>query len=194
MAGQLFATNSIGGFYASFNLSKELRAGVRAMVKFRQFADIKDAWGKVTRTGQTFTWDTVPMLTRASRALTETNTVPQGQHTILQNTLTMSERGFAIPYTELLESLAMVSVRAPIMKVLRDDAARDLDALCHQQFNATPLRVVSTNSADTAFTITTNSTATGTNTTLISKINVRAIADGMKVPRSKLIMLVLATK
>lgn len=180
MAGQLFVTNSLGGFYASFNLSKELRMGVQATSKFRQFCDVRDAWGKVTRTGQTFTWDTVPMLTRASRALVETNTIPQGNHTVLQGTLTMNERGFSVPYTELLESLAMVSVRQPIMKVLKYDAMVDIDCLAHQQFNATPLRVVSTASGDTAFTITTNSTATATNTTLLSKINVRAITDGMK--------------
>lgn len=180
MAGQLFSTNSLGGHYASLNLSKELRMGVKASVKFRQFCSLKDAWGKVTRTGQTFTWDTVPMLTRASRALVETATIPQGQHTIVQGTLTINERGFSIPYTEKLESLAMLSVRAPIMKVLKQDAATDLDALAHQQFNATPLRVVSTSSADIAFTLTTNSSVTATNTTLLSKINTRAIVDGMK--------------
>ncbi len=180
MAGQLWSVNSLGGFYASFNLSKELRMGVRATSKFRQFADVKDAWGKVTRTGQTFTWDTVPMMSRASRALTETNTVPQGNHTVLQGTLTVNERGFSVPYSEMLESMAMFSVKQPIMKVLKYDAMCDLDCLAHQQFNKTPLRVVSTSSADTAFTLTTNSVATATNTTLLSKINVRAIVDGMK--------------
>jgi N4-gp56 family major capsid protein len=180
MAGQLFSVNSLGGFYASLNLSKELRDGVQATSKFRQFADIKDAWSKVSRTGQTFNWDTVPMMSRASRALAETNTIGQGSHTILQGTLTMNERGWSVPYTEFLENLAMVSVRQPIMKVLKYDAMVDIDCLVHQQFNKTPLRVVSTSSADTAFTLTTNSTATATNTTLLSKINVRAIADGMK--------------
>lgn len=180
MAGQLFSVNSLGGFYASFNLSKELRMGVQAISKFRQFCDIKDAWGKVTRTGQTFTWDVVPMLPRASRALAETNTIAQGNHVILQGTLTMNERGFSIPYTEMLESLAIPSVRQPIMKVLKEDAASDIDSLVFQQFNSTPLRAVSTSSADTAFTLTTNGTATATNGTLLSKINVRAIIDGMK--------------
>lgn len=120
------------------------------------------------------------MVTRASRSLNETATIPQAQHTVLQGTLTMNERGLSIPYTEKLESLSMVTVRQPIMKVLKYDASVDLDCLAHQQFNSTPLRVVSTNSADTAFTLTTNSTATATNTTLLSKINVRAIVDGMK--------------
>ena len=145
-----------------------------------QFADVRDAWSKVTRSGQTFTWDVVPMMTRGDRALVETATIPQGNHTILQSTLTMSERGFSVPYTELLESLSQFAVKSPIMKVLKYDASCDIDALVHQQFNLTPLRVVSTSSADTAFTLTTNGTATATNTTLISKINVRAIVDGMK--------------
>lgn len=180
MAGQIWAVGSLGGYYASFNLSKQLRMGVQAKSKWRQFCDIKDAWGKVNKTGDTFTWDTVPMMTRASRALTETNTMGQGQHTIIQGTLTVSERGHSVPYTGKLEALAMFTVRDPIMKVLKYDAMVDLECLAHQQFNATPLRVVSTSSADVTFTLTTNSTATATNTTLISKINVRAISDGMK--------------
>lgn len=179
MAGQLFVTNSLGGFYASFNLSKDLRMGVEAMSKFRQFADVKDAWSKITRAGQTFTWDTVPMMSRASRALTETNTIPQGQHTVLQGTLTMSERGFSVPYTGFLEALSQFNVRQPIMKVLKYDAACDLDALVHQQFNATPLRVAATAAAD-AVTLTTNSTATLTVSAAISSTNIKSIIDTMK--------------
>ena len=180
MAGQLWAVNSLGGFYYSLNLSKELRMGVQATSKFRQFCDIKDAWDKVTRSGQTFTWDTVPMLTRASRQLTETNTIPQGAHTVVQATLTVYERGFSVPYTEMLEKMSKFAVRQPVMKVLKYDAQVDMDCVAHAEFNKTPLRVVSTSSADTAFTLTTNSTATATNTTFLSKINVRAIVDGMK--------------
>lgn len=180
MAGQLWAVNSLGGFYYALNLSKDLRQGVQATAKFRQFADITDAWDKVTRSGQTFTWDTYPMMTRGNRALVETATIPQSQHTILQATLTMSERGNSVPYTGMLEAMSQFNVRQPIMKVLKYDAQCDIDSLVFTEFNKTPLRVVSTNSADTAFTLTTNSTATATNTTKISKINVRAIVDGLK--------------
>ena len=172
-------TNSLGGFYYSLNLSKELRMGVQATSKFRQFADVRDAWGKVTRAGQTFTWDTVPMMSRANRALSETNTIPQGNHTVYQGTLTMSERGFSVPYTEMLESMSQFAVKQPIMKVLKYDAMCDIDCLVHQQFNKTPLRVAATASADNV-TLTTNSTATLTNSVPMSKINVRSIVDTMK--------------
>ena len=179
MAGQLFVTNSLGGFYASFNLSKELRTGVAATSKFRQFCDIRDAFGKVTKTGQTFTWDTVPMMSRASRALTETNTIPQGSHTVVQGTLTMTERGFSVPYTEFLESLAMFNVRQPIMKVLKYDAMVDLDCLSWQQFNKTPLRVGASATADSV-TLTTNSLCSTTSSQAMSTTNLKSLVDIMK--------------
>jgi len=179
MAGQLFSVNSLGGFYSANKLSKELRMGVKATAKFRQFADVRDAFGKVQRAGQTFTWDVVPMMSRANRALTETSTIPQGNHTVLQGTLTMSERGFSIPYSEALESLAEVSVRQPIMKVLKYDALCDIDCLVHAEFNKTPMRVAATATGDSV-TLTTNSTATLTVSQQLSLTNAKSIIDLMK--------------
>lgn len=153
--------------------------GVQATSKFRQFADVKDAFGKVTRSGQTFTWDVVPMMGRGDRSLTETNTIPQGNHTVVQGTLTMNERGYSVPYTELLENLSQFAVRQPIMKVLKYDAMVDLDALVWQQFNKTPLRAAATATGD-AITLTTNSTATLTVSQGISTTNLKSIVDTMK--------------
>lgn len=119
------------------------------------------------------------MMPRASRALTETNTIAQGQHTILQGTLTMNERGFSLPYTELLESLSKFSVRQPIMKVLKYDASVDLDSLAWQQFNLTPLRAAATGTGDN-ITLTTNGTATLTTSSAISTTNLKSLVDTMK--------------
>ena len=179
MAGQLFSVNSLGGFYSSKNLSKELRMGVKGTAKFRQFCDVRDAWGKVTKAGQTFTWDVVPMMSRANRALTETSTIPQGNHTVLQGTLTMAERGFSVPYTEALESLSEVAVRQPIMKVLKYDALCDIECVAHAEFNKTPLRVAATATGD-AVTLTTNSTATLTVSQQLSTTNYKSVIDLMK--------------
>lgn len=182
MAGQVWATNSLGGFYYSLNLSKDLRTGLQATSKFRQFCDVRDAFGQVTRRGQTFTWDTVPMMTRASRALVETNTIGQGNHTVLQGTLTMNERGFSVPYTEMLESMSQFNVRNPIMKVLKYDASCDLDCLAWQQFDNTPLRVMASASADNV-TLTTDSIPAGASMTAsvaMSTTNFKSIVDTMK--------------
>ena len=177
MAGQLFAVGSQGGLLAGFNLTDELLKGNSATQKFRQYADIKDAWN-TKRSGETFTWDLIPRMTRGNRALTETSTIGQGQSTVLQGTLTVSERGFSVPYTEKLEKLAMIRVRQPIMDQLKYDSQCDLDALCHQQFNATPLRVATTSTA--TFTLTTNGTATVTNSMAFGKLHSKAMTDLLK--------------
>lgn len=175
--GQLFAVAAQGGYYASFNLSTELRKGVQASQRFRQFCDVKDAWN-AKRNGETFTWDTVPMMSRGNRALSETNTMPTGSHQVLQGTLTISERGMSIPYTDKLEKLAMVGVRAPIMRVLKYDAACDLDALAWEQFNRTPLRYVGTTSS--TGTLQTASPATATNTSAFNSSHVKNLVDEAK--------------
>src|SRR3990167_1306246 len=144
-----------------------------------QFCDVRYAFGKVTRAGQTFTWDTVPMMSRGNRGLTETNTIPQGNHTVLQGTLTMSERGFSVPYTEMLESMSQFTVKQPIMKVLKYDASVDLDCLAWEQFNNTPLRIMAWASADNV-SLTTDSIATVTNSVGISTTNIKSIVDTMK--------------
>jgi hypothetical protein len=43
MAGQVWMTNSLGGYMYSLNLSHELRVAVQPKTKFRQFCDVKDA-------------------------------------------------------------------------------------------------------------------------------------------------------
>lgn len=43
MPGQIWVTNSLGGYMYSGELSKTLRYAVQPLTKFRQFADIKDA-------------------------------------------------------------------------------------------------------------------------------------------------------
>src|SRR3990167_10749352 len=147
-----------------------------------QFCDVRYAFGKVTRAGQTFTWDTVPMMSRGNRGLTETNTIPQGNHTVLQGTLTMSERGFSVPYTEMLESMSQFTVKQPIMKVLKYDAQCDLDALVFTEFNKTPMRVMASASANNV-TLTTDSIPAGANMTAsvaMSTTNFKSIVDTMK--------------
>ena len=94
----------------------------------------------------------------------------------------MNERGFSVPYTELLESLSQFNVRQPIMKVLKYDAAVDLDALAWQQFNNTPLRMMASASADSA-SLTTNSVPSGASMTAsvaMSTTNFKSVLDTMK--------------
>lgn len=176
MAGQLWSVNTLGGYFFSLNLSDELREAVQPLTKMRQFADVKDATQQGRKKGDIFTWDVVGNITRGNRALLETNTVGEGNFTIYQATMTISERGFSVPYSGKLEALSKFEVRQPIMRALKNDASKDLDALCYEQFKRTKLRAVLNTST---FDLTTNGTAAATASAAMLTTNVKLIRDEM---------------
>lgn len=180
MAGQLWAVNTLGGYFYSLNLSDELRQSLQPMTKFRQFCDVKDAAGK--KKGETFTWDIVSNVATQGGTLTETNTMPETQFTIGQGTLTVSEWGNSVPYSGKLEDLSQFTVKDVVMKALRNDAGKVIDCAAHQQFNRTLLRVVpaSSGTSTTSLTLTTNGTCTGTNTIAFTKDHGKLVYDLMK--------------
>jgi N4-gp56 family major capsid protein len=181
MAGQLWATDSLGGYMSSLKLSKKLRHAVQPMVKFRQFADVKDASMQGKSKGESFTWNVYGNVATQGTTLTETNTMAETNFTITQGTLTITEQGNSVPYTGKLDDLSEHPVTTIVNKVLKNDASKALDTTCHAQFNATPLRVVPTGGTSTdAVTLTTNGTATLTNNIAFGKDHAKAIIDVMK--------------
>lgn len=181
MAGQLWATNSLGGYMYSDRLSKVLRTAVQPLVKFRQFADVKDAAAQGKGKGATFHWNVYSDIASQGTTLTETTTMPESNFTITQGTMTITEYGNSVPYTGKLDDLSEHPVKEIINKVLRNDAKKAFDIAAHAQFNATPLRVVPTSGTATdAVTLTTNGTATATNQVAMGKNHVKAIVDLMK--------------
>lgn len=182
MAGQLWATNSLGGFTYSLELSDTLRTSVQPLVKFRQFADAMDFTGKGLHKGQTVTWNVYGDVGDTTFAtLTETATIPEDNFTITQGTGTVVELGRSVPYTGFLDDMSKHPVQEIIRKVLKNHAKKNLDTQAHTQFNKTPLRVVAASSTATdAVTLTTNGTATLTNSIAFGKNHVKAIVDVMK--------------
>lgn len=181
MAGQLWVTNSLGGYMYSENLSATLRHALQPLVKFRQFADIKDAAVQGKGKGDTFHWNVYSDIATQGTTLLETNTMPESNFTITQGTMTITEAGNSVPYTGKLDDLSEQPVKEIINKVLKNDAKKAFDTMAHAQFNATPLRVVPTGgTSTTAITLTTNGTAAASNNTALSKAHVKAIVDTMK--------------
>lgn len=181
MAGQVWVTNTVGGYLSAKNLSKVLRHAVQPMVKFRQFADAKDATMGGLHKGQIFTWDVFSDVANQGTVLTETSTMPQTNFTITQGTLTMQEYGNSVPYTGVLDDLSELPVREIINKVMKNDARKAFDTAAYTEFNKTQLRVVATGGTATdAVTLTTNGTATLTNNVALGKNHVKAISDLMK--------------
>lgn len=181
MAGQLWVTNTLGGYMYSDNLSKVLRHAVQPLCKFRQFADVKDAAVQGKGKGDTFHWNVYSDVATQGTVLTETSTMPETNFTITQGTMTITEYGNSVPYTGKLDDLSEHPVKEVINKVLKNDAKKAFDAAAHAQFNATPLRVIATGgTATNAVTLYTNGTVTGTNNVALGLDHVKVIADLMK--------------
>jgi N4-gp56 family major capsid protein len=181
MAGQVWAVNSLGGFMYSRQLSNVLRMAVQPLVKFRQFADVRDASQQGKKKGDLFTWDVFSDVATAGGNLVETNTMPETNFTITQGTLTISEAGNSVPYSGKLDNLSKFPVMELIQKVLKNDAVKSFDRLAWYQFDQTPLRVLPTNGTDTAaITLFTNGTVTGTNSIAFNNAHAKSIVDTMK--------------
>jgi N4-gp56 family major capsid protein len=179
MAGQVWGTNSLGGYLYSRQLSNILRSAVQPLTKFRQFADIQDASQQGKKKGDLFTWDVISDVATAGGVLVETNTVPETNFTITQGTLTITEAGNSVPYTGKLDNLSKFPITDIIQKALKNDAVKSFDRLAWQQFNSTPLRVVSTSTTG-SITLTTNGTATLTNSAAFGKAHAKSVVDLMK--------------
>jgi N4-gp56 family major capsid protein len=178
MAGQLWAVNTLGGYFYSLNLSDELRQALQPAVKFRQFCDVKDASQQGKKKGDTFTWDIVSNVAVQGNTLTETNTMPETQFTIAQGTLTLSEYGNSVPYSGKMEDLGKFNAKDVVMKALKNDATKVMDCAAHAQFNNTLLRVAGTSS--TTITLSTGGTCTATNSQAFNTNHAKLIVDLMK--------------
>jgi len=181
MAGQIWVTNNLGGYMWSPNLSKVLRQALQPLVKFRQFADIKDAAVQGKGKGQEYHWNVYSNVATQGTTLVETTTMAETNFTITQGTMTITEYGNAVPYTGKLDDLSEHPVKEIIQKVLKNDAKKTLDQAAYDQFNATPLRVIAAAGTDTsAVTLFANGAVTGTNNVALGKEHVKTIVDLMK--------------
>lgn len=181
MPGQVWLTNTLGGYMWSPNLSDVLRMSVQPGVKFRQFADVKDAAVQGKGKGDTFHWNVYKDVTTRGTRLVETNTIPATNFKIVQGTMTVGEWGNSVPYTGKLDDLSEQPVKEIVNKVLKNDAKKAFDTAAWEQFNQTPLRVVPTaGTATDSIVLTTNGTATATNNVAMGKDHVKAIVDMMK--------------
>lgn len=181
MAGQVWLTNTLGGYMWSPNLSKVLRQDVQPLVKFRQFADVKDAAVQGKHKGQEFHWNRFSDVSTSGTTLVETSTMPETNFTVTQGTMTITEAGNSVPYTQKLDDLSEQPVREIIAKALKNDAKKFFDKEAEAQFARTPLRVIATGGTSTsAVTLYTNGTVTGTASVAFNRDHAKAISDVMK--------------
>lgn len=185
MSGQVWGTNNLGGFMYSDQLSEILRTELQPMVRFRQFADIKE--GKGESSGDKLYWNIYSDVSVAGSetGLLETDTMPETNFTITQESLTVTEFGNSVPFTKKLDDLSKQPVTEVIQKVLKNDARITLEKAAYNKWNATLLHVVPTGGTSaSAVTLSTNGTASSLNNLAMGKAHVRAIADNILAERN----------
>lgn len=182
MAGQLWQTNVLGGFMSSKNLSKVLRHAVQPLIKFRQFADAKDAvQGGAKNVGDIFHWNVYSNVATQGGAIDETQAMPETNFSITQGSLTVTEYGNSVPYNGKLDNLSEHPVKEVINKVLKHDCKKALDQAAYEQFADTPLVVAPTGgTSTTAVSLSTTGSTPITNNVAMGKDHVKAIVDLMK--------------
>ena len=185
MAGQVWGTDSKGGYMYSDQLSKLLRTAVQPMTRFRQFADAKDATQKGLHEGDIFNWNIFSDVETAGAKLTETAAMPETNFTITQGTLTVYEYGNSVPYTGVLDDNSEQPVEEIIKKVLKNDANKALDAATHVEFaktkyTACPANASTDGDSPTAVEFTTTGTPGQKNNYALTDDHVKAIVDWMK--------------
>ncbi len=177
MGQQVFLTNSLGGFFTNNTLSKQVRYKAQTLQKFRQFVDAEPAAG--TNRGNKVFFDKISNISTSGGTLTETDTIPKRNYTITQGTLTMTEYGNSVPYTQKLKTLSDIMVPETIKEVLGNDMRVTLDSAAAVQFMTNDYIATITNTATTTFG--TAGTALATAGANMSDKNVRDIIDRMKI-------------
>jgi len=177
MGQQVFATNSLGGFFTNNQLSAQVRYKAQTLQKFRQFCDMEAAAG--TNRGNKVFFDKISNISTAGGTLVETDTIPKRNYTITQGTLTITEYGNSIPFTQKLKSLSDIQVPETIRTVLMNDMRVVLDSAAATQFMTNDYIATITNTATTTFG--TAGLALATAGANMSDKNVRDIVDRMKI-------------
>lgn len=170
-----------GDRYYSDELSNILRTNVQPLVKFRQFADVKDATKKGLHRGNKFRWNRYGDVGTQGREIGELQNMPQTNFSSDQAELTVTEYGNSVPYTGKLEKLGLHSVVDIIDKALRNDARKAFDIAAYNQFDLTPLKVQPTSgTSSTAVTFVENGNVASANDIAYGADHAKAIADGME--------------
>lgn len=174
----VWVTNSLGGYLYSPKLSQQMREQSAPMFVFRNFVDLSEK-GLGANKG-----DRVPFVKRLridTRGGTLVETTTLGRNTIKFTTdsVTVTEYGNGVDYTQKLETLAQFNMKDQYQKGLVQDQKDTIDLAIATQFQSAKFKMVATNTATTVFT--SNGTATATASANISDKNWRDIIDQMNI-------------
>lgn len=177
-AGVFFATDTSGGAMSLATLSAKIRYAAQPIMKFQQFCDVKEAFGKHRH--DELIYDKISNILTAGTALSEVAAMPVSQFSIKLGTLTINEYGRGIPFTGKVEALSKLSVKDAIMVTLKNDMAKCLDQGAFDQFKSSDVTYTVRDTASGRFTTTGVLVAHNTMLGDLNAYHVRNIVTFMK--------------
>jgi hypothetical protein len=151
MAGQVWETNTAGGYMYSGELSDVLRNALQPMTRFLQHCDADDFTDKGLHAGDAFQWNVYSDVGTQGGRIAENERMPETGFTIEQNSGTIYEFGNSVPYSGRLDDASRHPVKQIIKKALKNDCVKAFEIEAHAQFQATPLTVYGTSTTAAAF-------------------------------------------
>ena len=179
MAAQnvILATDSLGGYAVHTKLSERVIHAASPRLKFRQFTSLREAFGK--NQGDTVLINKYATITAHGGKLTEGTDITATGVVVSQVSITVTELGKKIDYSSKLMDLANQNVLRDLAHVLSEDAAFVINTTIEADvFNVCDIRYVGTSTNGSA--LTTNGTATATNTSVLNAFHVEEIVDYLR--------------
>ncbi len=174
MASQSWTYDAPTGVYKSNAMSSTLRMASIAMTQFVQFSKPIDGYGKSK--GEAVTVTRVSnVAVPTDDSLIELDRIPEDTLSLSTQSISVSERGRAIPYTNLSTELSHFDLESAIQKKLRDQLALRLDILCATAFKTGQVKAIPDGVA--SLTMDTDGTASTTAAANINVYHVEQLRD-----------------
>lgn len=181
MAGQVWETNTAGGFMYSGELSDVLRNALQPMTRYLQHCDADDFTDKGLHAGDAFQWNVYSDVGTQGGRIAENQRMPETGFTISQKSGTIYEFGNSVPYSGRLDDASRHPVKQIIQKALKNDCVKAFENEAHGQFAVAPLKVVGTAAGTIAFEeVVGGGAPTATNNSEMLNFHVKSISDEMK--------------
>src|SRR3990172_3743077 len=96
MGSPMLWTNQ-SGYLTNNKLSKDFQRSAQPLMKFRQFCDIKESFGK--HQGESVNWLQVSNIDDYGGKVLETDVMPETKQTLAWGTLSMEQYGNSMPHS-----------------------------------------------------------------------------------------------
>lgn len=179
MPSQVWAIAGLGGTLGTPMLSERLRFSAYGRMRFAQFVTIEARFGP-NKTDQ-IQFKKSGKVSLRGRVHSELEPVQEAALTFYSDTITIQEITNSVTFSDRVEELAKLSIRAAAIQRLKDDACDVLDITYGATFTGADVVYVPTGSVSApSYTVTTNGSAGASATRNLQGDDVKNLADLMK--------------